>query len=309
MRYFDCHADTLTEIINPGEDLEKNSCDLDLERTERFADPYTQIFAIWRDRRKMDEKKPEEEFLKLYRRGTELLAEADQRILWCRNAKEMDQAHKSGKSAAFLSIEDVSVAGSCADQLRSLGFRFAMLTWNYENLYACGAAADQRKGLTERGKELAERLIDQGIILDISHLSDQGAEDLLTLTDVPVIASHSNVRSVCNHPRNLPDGLIRELIRRKGLIGMNFFAPFVGRSPRMEDLLRHMDTVLNMGGEDVLALGGDLDGCDGIFPDGMTGVQSIPALREAMDQAGFGSELTEKIFSANAENFVRKNVR
>lgn len=308
MRYFDCHADTLTEITKPGEDLERNTCDLDLERVEKFADPYTQIFAIWRDRKKMDEEKPEEEFLRLYRRAAELLEKADQKIIWCRNAQDMEEAHKSGKAAAFLSLEDISTAGRYAEQIYSLGFRFAMLTWNYENRYACGASADQRRGLTEEGKELVKHLIDQGIILDISHLSDRGAEDLMTLTDKPIIASHSNVRSVCSRPRNLPEGLIRELIRRQGLIGINFFAPFVGENPQVEDLLRHMDVIFSLGGEDVLALGGDLDGCDGVFPAGISGVETVPVLRERMEKAGFGAALIEKVFFENAENFIRRNV-
>ena len=308
MRYFDCHADTLTEITKPGEDLERNTCDLDLERVEKFADSYTQIFAIWRDRKKMDEEKPEEEFLRLYRRAAELLEKADQKIIWCRNAQDMEEAHKSGKAAAFLSLEDISTAGRYAEQIYSLGFRFAMLTWNYENRYACGASADQRRGLTEEGKELAKYLIDQGIILDISHLSDRGAEDLMTLTDKPIIASHSNVRSVCSRPRNLPEGLIRELIRRQGLIGINFFAPFVGENPQVEDLLRHMDVILSLGGEDVLALGGDLDGCDGVFPAGISGVETVPVLRERMEKAGFGAALIEKVFFENAENFIWRNV-
>ena len=308
MRYFDCHADTLTEITKPGEDLERNTCDLDLERVEKFADPYTQIFAIWRDRKKMDEEKPEEEFLRLYRGAAELLEKADQKIIWCRNAQDMEEAHKSGKAAAFLSLEDISTAGRYAEQIYSLGFRFAMLTWNYENRYACGASADQRRGLTEEGKELAKHLIDQGIILDISHLSDRGAEDLMTLTDKLIIASHSNVRSVCPRPRNLPEGLIRELIRRQGLIGINFFAPFVGENPQVEDLLRHMDVILSLGGEDVLALGGDLDGCDGVFPAGISGVETVPVLRERMEKAGFGAALIEKVFFENAENFIWRNV-
>lgn len=308
MRYFDCHADTLTEITKPGEDLERNTCDLDLERVEKFADSYTQIFAIWRDRKKMDEEKPEEEFLRLYRRAAELLEKADQKIIWCRNAQDMEEAHKSGKAAAFLSLEDISTAGRYAEQIYSLGFRFAMLTWNYENRYACGASADQRRGLTEEGKELVKHLIDQGIILDISHLSDRGAEDLMTLTDKPIIASHSNVRSVCSRPRNLPEGLIRELIRRQGLIGINFFAPFVGENPQVEDLLRHMDVILSLGGEDVLALGGDLDGCDGVFPAGISGVETVPVLRERMEKAGFGAALIEKVFFENAENFIWRNV-
>ena len=279
MRYFDCHADTLTEIRNENENLSSNTCDLDLNRVQKFADTYTQIFAIWKNRKEMDETAPEEEFLMLYERAAALLGEAGGRICWCRTADDMEEAHRAGKAAAFLSLEDVSIAGKYSTRLKELGFSFAMLTWNYENRYACGASSDQHRGLTEEGKELTKYLIDQGIILDISHLSDRGAEDLMTLTDKPIIASHSNVRSVCSRPRNLPEGLIRELIRRQGLIGINFFAPFVGENPQVEDLLRHMDVIFSLGGEDVLALGGDLDGCDGVFPAGISGVETVPVLR------------------------------
>lgn len=308
MHYFDCHADTLTEITKAGESLDKNTCDLDLERIDQFADSYTQIFAIWKDRRKMNGQEPETEFLRLYQRGVDLLEKEESRIVWCRSAEDMEEAHRKHKAAAFLSIEDLSIAGSYAEQIRSLGFRFAMLTWNYENAYACGASADQHKGLTEKGKELVNDLIAQNIVMDISHLSDQGADDLLNMTDLPVIASHSNVRSICAHPRNLPENLIRELIRRKGIIGINFFAPFVGENPQVSDLFRHMDVILNMGGEDTLALGGDFDGCDGMFPRNMTGVESVPLLKSEMEKAGFCHKLIEKIFFGNAESFIRRNV-
>lgn len=308
MHYFDCHADTLTEITNTGENLGKNTCDLDLDRVEQFADFYTQIFAIWKDRRKMDAKDPEAEFLRLYQRGIDLLEKEESRIVWCRSAEDMEEAHKQNKAAAFLSIEDLSIAGKYAEQIRNLGFRFAMLTWNYENVYACGASADQHKGLTSEGKELVNCLLAQNIVMDISHLSDQGADDLLNMTDLPVIASHSNVRSVCGHSRNLPDSLIRELVRRKGIIGINFFAPFVGENPQISDLFRHMDIILSMGGEDILALGGDFDGCDGMFPQNMTGVESVPLLKNEMKKTGFGDKLIEKIFYGNAEGFIRRNI-
>lgn len=312
MRYFDCHADTLTEIRNENENLSSNTCDLDLNRVQKFADTYTQIFAIWKNRKEMDETAPEEEFLMLYERAAALLGEADSRICWCRTAEDMEEAHRAGKAAAFLSLEDVSIAGKYSTRLKELGFSFAMLTWNYENEFACGAVpgpgtAPAGRGLTKKGRELVRVLADQGIILDISHLSDQGAEDLFSITEAPVIASHSNVRSVCAHPRNLPDSLIHEIIRRKGLIGMNFFAPFVGEYSGIEGVLRHVDAVLSMGGENVLALGADFDGCSGQFPPGITGVESIPELKRYMEAAGLGAELTDKILCGNAEAFIKRN--
>lgn len=310
MRYFDCHADTLTEINVPGESLWENTCDIDLKHTGEFAETYAQIFAIWLNRTKMNPEHPEIEFMKAYEHAAGLLRaeEAQDRLIWCKSAADMEQAHREGKTAAFLAIEDVSAMGDTVGQIYNLGARFAMLTWNFENEYAWGAVADQRKGLKERGKELAKELIRQGLVLDISHLSDQGVEDLFELTDAPIIASHSNVREIHDRPRNLKKEYIQELIRRNGLLGMNFYREFVGEQPEMSDLLRHMDAVLELGGEDILVLGSDFDGSHGQFPKGIHGVESIPALREEMVKAGFGEKLTEKIFFENAERFVRKNL-
>lgn len=307
MNYFDCHADTLTEM-KPGENLEKNSGDLDLDRLGEFVENYTQIFAVWKDAQYLDQANPDQDFLQLYHRALAYLEEEKRKIMLCRTGEEMKKAHGMRKAAAFLSIEDISLMGKYVENVREMGFRFAMLTWNYENRYGCGAAFDQAKGLTDAGKDLVKNLLSQNLILDISHLSDRGVEDLLTLTDGPVMASHSDLRAVWDKPRNITDAHLKELIKRKGVIGMNFFAPFVGEKPQVEDLLRHMDRVLEMGGEDCLAIGSDFDGCDGLFPGQIKGVQSVPALREAVLAHGFGEELTEKIFYKNAYRFVMENV-
>ena len=129
------------------------------------------------------------------------------------------------------------------------------------------------------------------------------------LTDRPVMASHSDIREVWDAPRNLQKVHLKELISRKGIIGMNFFASFVGEKPQISDLLKHMDAVLEMGGEDCLAIGSDFDGCDGLFPTHIEGVQSMPFLREELLKHGFTEELTEKIFYKNAHRFVMENVK
>lgn len=309
MNYFDCHVDTLTEILKPGDTLDENSCNLDLKRVGNFVENYTQIFAIWKDAVKLDKEEPDRDFFRLYDRAMAYLAEENRKIALCLTGEEMEKAHKQRKAAAFLSIEDLSIMGKYVEKIREMGFRFAMLTWNYENEYACGAAADQAKGLTARGKEMVKVLTDQGIVMDISHLSDQGVEDLFQLTDRPVMASHSDIREVWDAPRNLQKVHLKELISRKGIIGMNFFAPFVGEKPQISDLLKHMDAVLEMGGEDCLAIGSDFDGCDGLFPAHIEGVQSMPFLREELLKHGFTEELTEKIFYKNAHRFVMENVK
>lgn len=305
--YFDCHADTLTCLNEEQDTLHKNHGNLDLDRADAFTKKYTQIFALWSIRKEMPEN-PEEKFLRLYERACTLLENERERMVWCRNGKEMEAAHQEGKAAAFLSVEDLSIMGDLGERLGDLGIRFAMLTWNYENIYGAGSPADQSGGLTDPGKSMVEKLLAQGIMMDISHLSDAGSEDIFSMTDRPVMASHSNVRDIYHKPRNLKKLQIQELIRRKGLIGMNLFSEFVGENPELSDILRHMDYILNMGGEDVLALGCDLDGTSNRFPKGFTGVESIPCLREMMEKAGFGKKLTDKIFFENARNFILQNI-
>lgn len=310
MHYFDCHADTLTVLQSPEDTLWSNKRDLDLERVHRFADRYGQIFALWKDADKRDAKNPEEEFLRTYESARKFLKDREENIAFCTSAAQMKAAFRQGRDAAFLSIEDLSFMGKEVEHIRDLGFRFAMLTWNYANQYAVGSVCDQNGRITENGKEMVSRLAGQGIILDISHLSDAGVDDLMMLTDKPFIASHSNVRDVCDVPRNLKKEQIQEIIRRKGLIGMNFFRPLAGsgETVAMEWVLRHMDAVLSSGGEDVLVLGSDLDGCDGLFPDGFRGSESMPLVIEMMENAGFGQKLIDKIMFENAYSFMERNL-
>lgn len=255
-------------------------------------------------------KDTEKEFEQLYQKATRVLEEAGSFIALCFSFEDMKNALKRGKSVAFLSMEDISLMGSHIEQIKELGFRFAMLTWNYENEYAYGAVADQTKGLKPQGKKIVEKLVKKGIVIDISHLSDAGVEDVFGLTDRPVIASHSNVRDICNQPRNLTEIQIREVIARHGVVGMNLYRPFVGDGSPVTviDLFRHMDYILELGGEDVLVLGNDFDGCRGMFPEGISGVESVPYLKEQMEKAEFGKRVINKIFFENGYQFIEKNL-
>ena len=135
MNYFDCHADTLTEIVKPGDCLEENSGDLDLKRAGDFVENYTQIFAVWKDAKKLDREDPDQDFLRLYHRAMAYLEDENRKITLCLNGAEMEKAHRQGKAAAFLSIEDMSVMGKYIETVYEMGFRFAMPAWNYENMH------------------------------------------------------------------------------------------------------------------------------------------------------------------------------
>ncbi len=305
INYFDAHADTLTEIQD-GENLYRNGCNLDLNRVEAFADRYIQIYAIWKDWSKMAQRYPEKEFLHLYNRAICLLQEQQAIIQLCTNKNELKKALVNRKRAAVLAVEDAAIMGNLIHYVTELKIAIVMLTWNYENSYGCGAAYAQQRGLTEKGKKLAETLVKKGIIIDVSHLSDAGVEDVLTVTSEPVIASHSNVRRICDNPRNLSDTHIREIIKRGGIIGMNYYGPFVESEDRkgIKALLHHLEAILELGGEESLVLGSDFDGCGNHFCGGIKGVESVPRLIQEMKAAGYREELIQKICWENGVRFL-----
>ncbi len=163
----------------------------------------------------------------------------------------------------ILSLEGASPIISDLDNLSvfyKLGVRCITLTWNHRNFLADGL--DTNFGLTSFGKSAIEEMNRLGIIVDVSHLNQSGFSDLLKTTDQPFIASHSNAAAVFEHPRNLTDEQIREIIRRKGFIGINFLREFIGNpdEDNKYNLIKHIEHFLELGCEDTLGMGSDLDG-------------------------------------------------
>lgn len=153
------------------------------------------------------------------------------------------------------------------EYVKAIGTIFYIsLTWDEDNRF--GGGNRSTVGLREDGKRLVEWMHRKNIALDFSHTSDRLAHDLLNFIDqnaleIPIIASHSNFRSISDYPRNLPDDLAKEIIRRKGLIGLNLFAPFIHKTDPSA-ILRHIEYGLELGAENTLCFGADFF-CDSDF--------------------------------------------
>ena len=155
--------------------------------------------------------------------------------------------------SALLTVEE---GGTCQGKtafLRDfyrLGVRMMTLTWNGKNELGSGPASEE--GLTAFGKEAVRELEEAGIIVDCSHLNDAGFADLLHQAKKPFVASHSNLRSCCDHPRNLREDQFKELVRRGGLCGINLYSRFLsvpdrGGEGERELLFRHIYRMLELG--------------------------------------------------------------
>lgn len=135
---------------------------------------------------------------------------------------------------------------------------YISLTWNTENRF--GGGVFTQIGLKDDGKKLLEELDGLKIALDLSHASDALANEAIDYIvghrlNIPLMASHSNARAAASVPRNLSDPIAKEIFRRKGVIGFNFFRPFVGETP--DQVVKHFAHWLELGGEDHLVFGAD----------------------------------------------------
>ena len=149
-----------------------------------------------------------------------------------------------------------------------------------------------------------------GILIDVSHLSDQAFRNLCDITAAPILASHSNSRAVCGNSRNLTDEQFKIICNFGGLVGLNLYAPFLREDGPADfsDFKRHMDHFLELGGEHHLALGGDLDGCSAL-PTGFTGVQCWNDLGRYLIQSGCEEEQVLHVFNNSAVHFFLKHLQ
>lgn len=207
-----------------------------------------------------------------------------------------------------IAVENASAICSDEDELQLERFTqikplYISLTWNFENRF--GGGAKTNVGLKEDGKVLLEYLQGKNIAIDLSHTSDQLAYDILKY-DVPIIASHSNCRKICNVPRNLPDELIQEIIKREGIIGVNIIRYFVG--DRIEDFAKHVSHIIDLGGENHLALGCDFfyekdlgKTQDEVYFPGFSDATCYPRLLELLE-----AHIIEGISHKNINMFCKK---
>ncbi|MCL2068449.1 MAG: dipeptidase [Oscillospiraceae bacterium] len=206
---------------------------------------------------------------------------------------------------AVLSVEGGAVLEGDPANVESLyaaGVRMLTLTWNGAN-ELCGGWKSGG-GFTAAGRETVHRMEAAGMAVDVSHISDEGFFELCGFARKPFVASHSNARKICGHPRNLTDDMFREIVRRGGLVGINYYDHFIregGGSSDAGDLLRHIHHFLELGGEDVLALGSDFDGAD--TPPYISGADKIGSLIDAMGRSGISKAVISKILSHNAVRF------
>lgn len=303
MRFFDLHCDTISTCLTQGKGLFENDLQLDLKRGLAF-DLWVQTFAFWIE----DSYRGEaawEHFCAQYAFFQSEYAKNAERI----TLFQPGAAPEKGLCHAILAVEGGAVLAGKIERVKELserGIAILTLTWNGDNELGCGVFGSGG-GLTDFGKQAVLALEREKILPDVSHLNEQGFYDLCRMTEGPILATHSNGKTICPHPRNLTDEQLAEIIRRGGLVGLNFYPVFVNgeQDCSIDEILRHAEHILSLGGEQVLSIGSDFDGAT--MPAALPEIKKVEKCYISMVKY-FGKEIADRIFYENAMCFFKENL-
>ena len=318
MKAIDLHCDTITRIDGSTKNnLRHNSLQIDLEKM-KASGTSLQNFAIYLDQATTPQ--PYESchhFIDLYESE---LAKNNDLIAPVLTYQDYLTNQASGKMSSLLTMEEGAPLQGRLDYLEEFyqrGVRMLTLTWNYVNELGypnsdfvdeqTGLVSSKQRGLTSTGIDIVQRMNELGMMIDVSHGSDQLVQDILTHTTLPFVASHSNARAITYHSRNLPNELIKAISQRGGLIGINYYENFL-RLPSenhslCEAITRHAKHLKQIGGIDCIALGSDFDGIT--VNSELEDIRSITKIAEALTKAGFTTTEIEKIFYQNVERLYQ----
>ncbi len=299
---FDGHCDTIQKICDNNKSLNKSDLHISIENMQK--NHHIQIFAAFIDKR-TDKLRPFNRCNQLINCYFSELNKNKKEIMHCVNIPDILNAVNSKKIAALLSIEGGEALNGNLENLKAFyrrGVRLITLTWNYDNEISGSIADTNTKGLSRFGKQLVANMNEIGMVTDVSHISEQGFWDVLEVTHKPIIATHSNVFSLKSHKRNLKDEQIKAIITNNGCIGINLYSEFLSDTEcSLTDIIRHIEYILSLGGENNIGFGSDFDGMDSM-PKEISGIQDIHKIPDELIRLGYSNELIEKI---TYKNFLR----
>ena len=335
----DAHNDMPTKMVDEGYDPDvrhrpgtgRDEGETDLPRL--VASGITgQFFSAWVDA-PYASRRPDGSFERAVEYVDSIrafVARHPEQLTFATTAADVRRAKREGKIAALIGVEGGHAIEASLDNLRELhrrGARYLTLTWNNGNEWAgssIGVGGTRTAGLTDFGREVVREMNRLGMLVDVSHVSEQTFFDAVAASRAPVIASHSSARALAGHPRNLSDDQLRAIARNGGVVAVNFYAPFLdagfaaamdslerssgadARSrilalprPSLSVLIDHIEHVARVAGHDHVALGSDFDGVGGLLPRGMEDVTHLPRIVQALLDRGWSHGDLRKLLGEN----------
>lgn len=254
--------------------------------------------------------------------------EESEHFVLAKTVEDIYDAKRDGKIAFLICLEGASPLQNEISYLHNfyrLGLRCFGLTHDVRNEVADGIREREGSGLTHFGVTVVKECDRLGIVIDVSHMSDRGTFDVLENSTKPIIASHSNVRKLCSHRRNLTDEMIKGIAKSGGVIGFHALDRLVSDKPNptADDVLRHIAYIAELAGVDCIGIGPDVmenwdanivnhvsersTTINGIpvthwkhgYPKGMSTNAELPSLTEGLMKLGFRNEDIVKFLGGN----------
>jgi len=322
---FDGHNDILLKLLEecPDNAVEaffspRSGQHIDLQSAKKggFAGGLFAMFVPPEDGKSF-RKTPGQEYARDYTMNMivlmrDIAAASNGKVEICRSAQDIREAMSAGKMAPVLHIEGAEAIMPDLSNLEAFyndGLRSIGPVWSRSNAFAHGvpfkfpASPDTGPGLTNDGIELVKACNDMGIAVDLSHLNEKGFWDIARISTKPLIASHSNVHALCQTTRNLTDDQLKAIKDSNGLAGLNFAVSFLrkdgdkNQDVPLSTLVQHVDYMVDIMGIDHVAIGSDYDGAPPPFE--IDSTAKLPALTNALSEAGYNEEALTKICSGN----------
>ncbi|WNF36125.1 dipeptidase [Bacillaceae bacterium IKA-2] len=301
MKVIDTHCDVLLKLWrSPEKSRFSDSINLKSNfRRLQAGGVFIQCFAIFVPPQVKTEHKFQVALEQIDIFNNEILAkhpEMKQIISW----DEIEQL-RPNEIGAMITLEGADVFHNDLTKLRllyKLGIKAMGLTWNNANLCADGVGERRGAGLTEFGKEVVHLNNDHQVWTDVSHLSENAFWDVMEIAEYP-IASHSNSRSICDHPRNLTDQQAEILFKNGGFVSHLFYPPFVKENgvATIKDLIKHIDHFCSIGGLNHICFGSDFDGTE----------TSLKKLKDASMYPNLINELLKHFKDDEVRGFAYQN--
>ncbi|MFK8079225.1 MAG: dipeptidase [Granulosicoccus sp.] len=240
----------------------------------------------------------------------------------CRSYADVRNSLQSGSIAAIMHMEGAEAIGPDLDALHSfynMGLRSIGPVWSRPTVFGDGVPLkfpgkpDIGAGLTNAGKDLIRACNDLGIMIDLSHLNEKGFDDVASITDAPMVATHSNAHAITPSPRNLTDRQLSIIRDTGGMVGLNFATIFLRPDGRrsadmtLEPVMRHLDHLIEQLGEDHVGFGSDFDGAT--VPMGIGDVAGLPVLVNALREHGYSTSLLNKLCCENWLHLLEKTLK